>query len=102
MTFDELIRYKALHFKYVSDNQGLTDMAAEGRIEHTIPMKNVCAMITQELFDELSSTCALLDISKRAFIEGALIDALAKADEALKREGVYEMLEARSSHSEAA
>lgn len=93
MTFDELIRYKALNFKYTHDNQGFIDMAAEGRLgEHNIPMKNVCAMITQELFDDLTSVCGLLDISKRSFIEGALIEALQKAHKVMDDEGIEEIL----------
>lgn len=92
MTFDELVRYKALHLKYVSDNIAFTDMLAENKVEHTVPMKNVCAMITQELFDDLTGTCGLLDISKRSFIEMALIEALGKAHAILEQEGVYDRL----------
>jgi hypothetical protein len=99
MTFDDLIRYKALHLKYVADNQALTDLLAENRVEHNVPMKNVCAMITQELFDDLNNTCALLDISKRAFIEAALIEALGKANTVMAEEGVYQALESASEAS---
>jgi hypothetical protein len=96
MTFDDLIRYKALHLKYVSDNMALTDMLAEDTIQHSIPMKNVCAMITQQLFDDLTSTCGLLDISKRSFIESAIIEALTKAKSIMDAEGLYEHLAAAS------
>jgi hypothetical protein len=92
MTFDELIRYKALHLKYVSDNQGLMDMIALDEVEHNIPMKNVCAMVSQQLFDSLTNTCSLLDISKRTFIEGALIEALNKAEKIIEEEGIFERL----------
>lgn len=93
MNFNDLIRFKALNFRYVHENQCLIDMAAEGRIEHNIPMKNVCAMITQQLFDDLSNVCGLLDISKRSFIEAALIEALQKAHQVMEEEGVEDILE---------
>lgn len=93
MTFDELIRYKALHLKYVSDNQGLMDMIELDQVEHNIPMKNVCAMVSQQLFDSLTNTCSLLDISKRSFIEGALIEALNKAEKIIEEEGIFERLQ---------
>jgi len=36
--------------------------------------------------------CGLLDITKRKFIETALIDALARSDKILEEEGVFAML----------
>lgn len=93
MNFDDLIRFKALNFRYSFENQGLIDMLAEGKMEHNVPMKNVCAMITQQLFDELSDVCSLLDISKRAFIEAALIEGLKKARQLMEQEGVEDLLE---------
>lgn len=96
MTLNELLRYKSLHFKYVSDNAGVMDLIANDAVEHNIPMKNVCAMVPQQLFDSLTSTCALLDISKRAFIEAALIEALSMAEKVLEEEGVYAYLEANT------
>lgn len=98
MTFDDLIRYKALHLKYASNNQGLLDMVINGDLSVTanIPMKNVCAMITQELFDDLTGTCALLDISKRTFIESAIVEALAKAHNIMDAEGLHQYLADRT------
>lgn len=96
MTLNELLRYKALHFKYVADNQAITDLLADNAIEHNVPMKNVCAMVTQQLFDDLTNLCALLDISKRAFIEAALIEAIGKADVILEEEGVNAYLESKT------
>ena len=96
MNFDELIRYKALHMKYVSSGSNVMELLALDKMEHNVPMKNVCAMISQALFDDLTSTCGLLDISKRTFIESAIIDALAKADRIVKEEGLEEYLVERS------
>jgi hypothetical protein len=95
MTFDDLIRYKALHLKYVSSGANVMELLAT-KLEHSVPMKNVCAMISQELFDDLTGTCALLDISKRTFIEAAIIEALAKANAIMNEEHLEEHLVARS------
>jgi hypothetical protein len=106
MNFNDLIRYKALHLKYVSDNTGFVDMLLDPKnpnVTGNLPMKNVCAMIHQQLFDELSDTCALLDISKRSFIEMALIEALSKANQIMREEHLEEHLVSRSqSQDEAA
>lgn len=93
MTFDELIRYKALHLKYISSNSDFVDMLIDGDVEHMVPLKNVCAMVSQPLFDELTNVCGLLDISKRAFIEAALVVALGKAAEIIDAEQVVEHLQ---------
>ncbi len=105
MNFNDLIRYKALHLKYVSDNTGFVDMLLDPKnpnVTGNLPMKNVCAMIHQTLFDELSETCALLDISKRSFIEMALIEALGKAEQIMRDEQLEEHLVARSNSQDEA
>lgn len=95
MTFDDLIRFKALNLKYVASGANLSELWI-GKTENTVPMKNVCAMITQELFDDLTNTCSLLDISKRTFIEAAIIEALAKTQNIMDSEGLEEYLAQRS------
>lgn len=100
MNFNDLIRYKALHLKYVTDNQGLVDMVLDENnpnVTGNLPLKNVCAMIPLDLFDDLTSTCALLDISKRVFIQEAIFEALAKANKILIEERLEEHLVERSS-----
>ena len=92
MNLNELIRYKALHLKYVASNSNVMELLAEDKFEHTVPMKNVCAMVSQQLFDDLTSKCELLDISKRSFIEAALIEALEKAEKILEEERVFEYI----------
>ena len=91
MNFDDLVRYKALHLKYISSGSNVMEQIVE-KLNHTVPMKNVCAMVSQELFDDLTSTCALLDISKRIFIEAAIIEALAKTQKIMEAESLDEHL----------
>lgn len=94
MNFDDLLRFKALNFRYIQENNAFIDMAVDGRLgEHSLPLKNVCAMVSQDLFDDLSNVCGLLDISKRSFIEAALIEALQKAHQVMEQEGVEAILE---------
>lgn len=91
MNFDDLVRYKALHLKYISSGSNVMEQIVE-KLNHTVPMKNVCAMVSQELFDDLTSTCALLDISKRIFIEAAIIEALEKTQKIMEAESLDEHL----------
>ena len=97
MTFDDLIRYKALNLKYIASGSNLLDLVDKGQpgITAEIPMKNVCAMITQQLFDDLTNTCGLLDISKRVFIESAIIEALKKAESIMDAEGLHDYMAER-------
>ena len=98
LTFDDLIRYKALNLKYISSGSNLLELIEKGNpgITAEIPMKNVCAMITQQLFDDLTNTCGLLDISKRQFIESAIIEALKKAESIMDAEGLHDYLAERT------
>ena len=83
MRFDELVRLKALQLKAVNTGQTTMDLVDSQLqlpdVAGDLKMKNVCAMVSPQLFTELEGTCELLGISKRKFIEGALIEALNKA-----------------------
>lgn len=80
MKFNELIKLKALQLK--SDNSGQsTSELVESQMElpevtEQLKLRQVCAMVSPQLFAELEGTCELLGISKRRFVEGALIDAI--------------------------
>lgn len=77
--FEELILQSALQFKNGSSNSDLIDLIAEDRIDHNIQLKNVCAKLTPELSDSLDEVVGILGISKRKFIEAALIEAVRTA-----------------------
>ena len=53
----------------------------------------VCAKLTVELSDRIDATVAVLGISKRLFIERALIEAMDQADAALAAVGALDDLE---------
>jgi hypothetical protein len=80
MNFDDLIQYKALHRQYTISgslpDSLLDSVPAEDKKKH---LRNVCALISVDLFDQLEHTCGILEITKRQFIEAALMECLTKA-----------------------
>lgn len=85
MQFDELIKLQALKLKAM--HQIGTDHLGEGGIQEALfaeasesaKLRNICAAITPQLFDQIEGCCSMLEISKRRFVESALIDAVTKA-----------------------
>jgi len=92
MSFQKLIQYKALSQVYGATGGAMIDQLAKqdpAQIEK-MKMRNVCALISVPLFDRLEETCGVLSITKREFIEAALIEALNQADKIIQEEGVFE------------
>ena len=79
--FDEFITYRALALKYSGTNN-LGFMPEEILDIHQF--RNVCAKLHPELVDRLDETTGLLGMTKRDFIELALIDALDRATKILE------------------
>lgn len=81
--FDEFLHYKVLAVKFnrLQGDQfsGLIDSVidAAGEGNKALPLKNVCAKLSVPVADELEEVTALLGMSKRQFIEMALIEAMA-------------------------
>lgn len=99
MSFHKLIQFKALHNIYGGGNVDLIDhvLKQSGPEElEKMKMRNVCALISMPLFDRLETMCGLLSISKREFIENALVEALDMADKIVEEEGVFEHFNALS------
>jgi hypothetical protein len=103
MSFDKLIQFKALSQIYGNGADLLEKMVNPNNLEETekVKMRNVCALISVQLFDRLEKTCALLELSKRQFIEASLIEALDRADEIVQQEGVFDHFENLSNPSKA-
>lgn len=59
-------------------------------------VKNVCAKLSVDLSDEIDKVCDFLSISKRKFIEAALLEAVAKAKAIIDSEGVHEYFAQRT------
>jgi hypothetical protein len=83
MKFDEVIRLKALQLKALNSgqsNQELIDAQLDlPEVSKELKLRQVCAMVSPQLFNELEGTCELLGISKRRFVEGALVEAIDRA-----------------------
>lgn len=89
--FNQFIQFKALAFKFGDDR--VVDLILDEDIEQKLPVKNVCAKMHVDLCNRLDDTVSLLQISKRKFIEMAIIDALNKSDLILEETGVTDYLE---------
>ena len=95
MNFTQFIQFRALSAKAQIEGTGFNSDFAEGLIEKAAAaspaeFKTVCAPLSIPLFDRLSNTLSILEISKRSFIEAAIVEALNKADEIIKQVDVFE------------
>ena len=93
--FEQYLQYRALSLKFKYQHPLFTNVLdhmieAEGV---PVPVQNVCAKLAVPLVERLETTLGLLSMSKRQFIEMALIDALDRADVVLQDTGALEALE---------
>jgi hypothetical protein len=94
---DALITRAALDVVTNSGSDMLVDhLLRSGGNAADLGLKNVCAKVSVKLSDEIDSICSFLSISKRAFLEAAFIEAVAKAKAILEAEGVEEWIAAQS------
>lgn len=93
--FNEFMHYRALAFKYSTlRNEDLSEKLLNEYGDQG-QLRNVCAKIAPELADRLDSMVSVLGISKRLFIERALIEALEQCDHILDAHGIPEEIEDR-------
>lgn len=95
MKFDQYIQFRALSMKAHIEGQGFNSDAIDRHLDKQAAsgapeIKTVCAPITIQLFERLTETLTLLDISKRSFIEAAIIEALDKADVIMSDVNIFE------------
>lgn len=91
MNFDEVIQLQVLKLK------AMTHGAGNGRLIDSIieqgsapELRQMCAKVHPSLISRLESITGLLDMSKREFIEAAVSDALARAEQAVARSGALD------------
>lgn len=92
----ELLTYRALHFKLhtASGDPALLDIVAEDEdYASKLQLKNVCAKLSVQLSDRIDNTCNILEISKRRFIEAAIINALEESDRINAELDIFEHVE---------
>lgn len=78
--FDEFVLYRALTLKF-SGSHNLGYLPDE--VLDAASFRNVCAKLHPDLVARLDSVISLLGMSKRDFIEIALIDALDRSEKTL-------------------
>jgi hypothetical protein len=114
--FEQFIQHRALSFKFNSMGTltmcQIERMVENGSIrkedgslctlEDVVPLKlqNVCAKLEQTLVDRLDNALSVLDMTKRDFIELALIEALNKVDAILDETDAFEFVNARAERGE--
>jgi hypothetical protein len=86
MNFDELVQLQVLKHKSPERPFPLIDKLVDEHPE----MRQMCAKVHPSLIDRLDQVTNLLDMSKREFIEAAVSDALARAEEAIERSGALD------------
>lgn len=91
MNFDEVIQLQVLKLKATTHGAfsgRLIDAAIEqGQL---LELRQMCAKVHPSLIERLDQVTDLLDMSKREFIEAAVSDALARAEEAISRSGALD------------
>ncbi len=114
--FEQFIQHRALTFKFSSAGnmslcqiERLVDSGAirnqDGSLctlDEVVPHKiqNVCAKLDQALVDRLDEALSVLGMTKRDFIELALIEALNKVDAILEETDAFEFVNARAERGE--
>jgi len=119
--FDQFIKYRALRFKFDSlGSSTLGDVEShiesgsllksdDGQtvrrtsLEEAFPqlrIKNVCAKLSGDLVDRLDNSLGILGMSKRDFIEMALVEALDRVDQELHDIDAFEFIEAKQKADE--
>lgn len=101
----ELLTYRALHFK-LNQRTGIGDSLLDNHLERLskdqsdlpkdLKIKNICAKVSEGLSDDIDRICDLLGLSKRRFIESALISALAEADRIISELDIFEDFDGRN------
>jgi hypothetical protein len=79
MNLDELLSLQTLKLKRSMNT--VTGPVGDAIIDQFPKMtQNVCAKISNELFSRLDGVCSMLDLTKREFVEAALIEAITRAE----------------------
>ena len=96
---ESLVLRKTLEFISVHTGETIFEAIASGSIQLIQPereeelIKNVCAKVPVQLSDEIDKVCGLLHVSKREFIQSALVDAVNQANNIMHQEGLFEALQ---------
>ena len=86
MNFDEIIQLQVLKLKASQHGANMGHLV-DAAIEHgQLPeLRQMCAKVHPDTYARLEQITDLLNMSKREFIEGAVRDALFRAEETISR-----------------
>lgn len=88
---DALVTQRVLHAIDEEKGKHLVELTIESGGE-PVPLKNVCAKVTEELSDRIDTCVSILGCSKRRFLESAFIEAVIKTEEILSAEGYWDVV----------
>ncbi|MGH8349563.1 MAG: hypothetical protein ACRES5_23835 [Pseudomonas sp.] len=94
MNFDETIQLQVLKLK--AQSGGIKGKLLDQLLEEsgeTAHVRQMCAKVSHLVYEDLEQVCVLLDMSKREFIESAVVDALARAHQVIDKSGVMDQFE---------
>jgi SAM-dependent MidA family methyltransferase len=84
MRLEEMIQLGTLRLKADIDGSNVERLFGDALLaDHKDKLRNVCALISNELFDALDDVVQKLSVSKRQFIEAAIVEAVEKAEASL-------------------
>lgn len=84
MNLDEMIQLGTLKLKADMQGLGVERLFGEAVFEdHKDKLRNVCALISPELFEALDDACQKLSVTKRQFIEAAIAEGVQRAEASL-------------------
>ena len=87
----QALKVKQINTQGFSATSGdLIGQLIEGQDDVKVKMKNICAFISPELFNQVEDMGQLLDLSKRQIVEMALVDFLDKANSIIQEVDVFE------------
>jgi hypothetical protein len=80
----QVLKFKASHSARGALNDALIDQAeADGKVK---PVQ-MCAKVSPQLYEAVDHVCQMLDLTKREFIEAAVVEAVAIAERHIDKMG---------------
>lgn len=94
MKSEEILMLQALKLKKLNtrgyDGPDLVEQLVQQNDEAKQKLRNICAFVSPELFEEINGITNLLELSKREFVEMALQDLVVKTRAILEQTNAME------------
>jgi hypothetical protein len=90
---EEIFRLKSLQLKATHSGHSMSHlvdkMVESPEVQENLKLRQVCAMVTPGLFEQVENTCNTLGLSKRELLTLALVDVIEKAETILAEVDPY-------------